>query len=111
MCFLAEPLKAYTHAHHFDTKSSETKIVLDHLYQDYTEFHKSDPPVNSEDFTELGFSKNDNTAVFNLFCNLCSTYKCKAFTMAYNIVRISNKSCEKINAEQSLLECSAFIYH
>ena len=77
-------LKAYTDAHPFDSGDSDCKTVLDQLYQAYAESHESDPLEISEGFKELedflcSLLLEDNNAVFNLCCRLCSAYEHKAF--------------------------------
>ena len=77
-------LKAYIDNHPFDPGDSDCETVLDQLYQAYAESHESDPPEISEGFKELeeflcGLPLEDNNAVFNLCCQLCSTYERKAF--------------------------------
>ena len=54
------------------------------MYQAYAESHESDPPEIGEGFKELeeflcNLPLDDNNAVFNLCCRLCSAYECKAF--------------------------------
>ena len=81
---LAQRLKAYIEAHPFDPGDSDCKTVLDQFYQAYAESHESDPPEISDGFKELEellceLPLDDNNAVFNLCCRLCSAYECKAF--------------------------------
>lgn len=81
---IAEALKTYTHNHPFDAGNGDAETVLDQLYQAYCESHESDPPEISEGFKELesfleSLPLNDNNAVFNLCCRLCSGYERKAF--------------------------------
>ena len=81
---IAEALKAYTHNHPFDAGNGDAETVLDQLYQAYCESHESDPPEISEGFKELesfleSLPLDDNNAVFNLCCRLCSGYERKAF--------------------------------
>ena len=81
---LAHRLKAYIEAHPFDPGDSDCDTVLDQLYQAYAESHESDPPEISDGFKELEeflclLSLEDNNAVFNLCCRLCSAYEHKAF--------------------------------
>ena len=81
---IAEALKAYTHNHPFDPGSCDSETVLDQLYQSYCESHESDPPEISEGFKELecfleSLPLDDNNAVFNLCCRLCTAYECKVF--------------------------------
>ena len=81
---IAEALKAYTRNHPFDPGSCDGETILDQLYQAYCESHESDPPEISEGFKELEcfletLPLNDNNAIFNLCCRLCTAYECKAF--------------------------------
>ncbi len=80
----AKRLKAYIETHPFDPGDSNYETVLDQLYQAYAESHESDPPEISEGFKELEeFLEtpplDDNNAVFNLCCRLCTVYEHKAF--------------------------------
>ena len=81
---LAQRIKAYIEAHPFDPGDSDCKTVLDQLYQAYAESHESDPPEIGDGFKELeeflcNLPLDDNNAVFNLCCRLCSAYERKAF--------------------------------
>ena len=81
---IARRLDAYIQAHPFDSGDSECETVLDQLYQAYAESHESDPPEISEGFKELEcfletLPLDDNNAVFNLCCRLCTAYEEKAF--------------------------------
>ena len=81
---IAQRLKAYIETHPIDLGDSNCKTVLDQLYQAYAESHDSDPPEISDGFKELeeflcNLPLDDNNAVFNLCCRLCSTYEQKAF--------------------------------
>ena len=81
---LAKRLKAYIEAHPFDPGNSECETVLDQLYQAYAESHESDPPEIRNGFKELDgllgdLSLEDNNAVWNLCCQLCTAYERKAF--------------------------------
>mgnify|MGYP003531076527 FL=1 len=81
---IAKRLNAYITAHPFDSGDSDCETVLDQLYQAYAESHESDPPEISEGFKELeeflcALPLEDNNAVFNLCCRLCSAYERKAF--------------------------------
>ena len=78
----AEVFKTYTRDHPFDPGCSET--VLDQLYVAYAESHESDPPEISDGFKELDtllehLPLDDNNAVWNLYCQLCTAYERKAF--------------------------------
>ena len=81
---IAKQLKAYIDTHPFDPGDSDCETVLDQLYQAYAESHESDPLEISEGFKELeeflcNIPLEDNNAVFNLCCRLCSAYERKAF--------------------------------
>ena len=81
---IAELLKAYIETHPFDSGDSDCETVLDQLYQAYAESHESDPPEISKGFKELeeylcNLPLENNNAVFNLCCRLCSAYERKAF--------------------------------
>ena len=81
---IAKRLNAYITAHPFDSGDSDCETVLDQLYQAYAESHESDPPEISEGFKEpedflCTLPLEDNNAVFNLCCRLCSAYERKAF--------------------------------
>ena len=81
---IAERLKVYIETHPFDPGDSDCETVLDQLYQAYAESHESDPPEISEGFKELeaflcNLPLDDNNAVFNLCCRLCTAYEHKAF--------------------------------
>ena len=77
-------LKTYIDTHPFDPGDSDCKTVLDQLYQAYAESHESDPEDIGDGFKELEeflhtLPLDDNNAVFNLCCRLCSAYERKAF--------------------------------
>ena len=81
---IAKRLNAYITAHPFDSGDSDCETVLDQLYQAYAESHESDPPEIGEGFKTLEeflctLPLEDNNAVFNLCCRLCSAYERKAF--------------------------------
>ena len=81
---IAKRLNAYITAHPFDPGDSNCETVLDQLYQAYAESHESDPPEIRDGFKELdkfleGLSLDDNNAVWNLCCQLCTAYEHKAF--------------------------------
>ena len=68
----------------FDTGDPDCKTVLDQLFRAYQESHESDPPDIRDGFKELdalleSISLEDNNAVFNLCCRLCTAYEQKAF--------------------------------
>ena len=75
---IAKRLAAYMDKHPINLGDTDCETVLDQLYQAYAESHESDPPEISEGFKELdsllgNISLEDNNAVFNLCCRLCST--------------------------------------
>jgi len=81
---LAGWLKAYIDTHPTGLGDNDCESVLDQLYQAYAESHESDPPEISNSFKELEdflytLPLDDNNAVFNLCCRLCSVYERKAF--------------------------------
>ena len=81
---IARRLNAYIQAHPFDSGDSDCETVLDQLYQAYAESHESDPAEIEDRFKELEdflhtLPLEDNNAVFNLCCRLCSAYERKAF--------------------------------
>ena len=81
---LAQRLKAYIETPPFNSGDSDYETVLDQLYQAYAESHESDPPEIGEGFKELedflcALPLDDNNAVFNLCCRLCTAYEHKAF--------------------------------
>ena len=81
---IARRLNAYITTHPFDSGDSDCKPVLDQLYQAYAESHESDPPEIRDGFKELDalleqLSLDDNNAVWNLCCQLCTAYERKAF--------------------------------
>ena len=81
---IAKRLKAYMDKHPFDAGDSDCETVLDQLYQAYAESHESDPPEIRDGFKELDnllseLSLEDNNAVWNLCCQLCTDYEHKAF--------------------------------
>ena len=81
---IAQQLKAYIDTHPFDPGDSDCETVLNQLYQAYAESHESDPVEIGDGFKELEeflhtLPLDDNNAVFNLCCRLCSAYEHKAF--------------------------------
>ena len=81
---LAQRLKTYIEAHPFDPGDSECETILDQLYQAYAESHESDPPEIRSGFKELddllgSLPLDNNNAVWNLCCQLCTAYEHKAF--------------------------------
>ena len=84
MSKIAKLLDEYIATHPFDSGDSDCETVLDQLYQTYAESHESDPPEICDGFKELEeflceLPLDDNNAVFNLCCRLCSAYEHKAF--------------------------------
>ena len=81
---IPEAMKAYLETHPFDPGDDDCATVLDQLYLAYTNSHESDPPEISESFMKLEeflhtLPLNDNNAVCDLCCRLCSAYEEKAF--------------------------------
>ena len=81
---IAKRLASYMDKHPIDLGDTDCETVLDQLYQAYAESHESDPPEIRDGFKELDnllseLSLEDNNAVFNLCCRLCSAYERKAF--------------------------------
>ena len=81
---IARCLDAYIQKHPFDSGDSDCETVLDQLYQAYAESHESDPAEIGDGFKELEeylctLPLDNNNAVFNLCCRLCSAYEHKAF--------------------------------
>lgn len=81
---IAKRLNAYIQSHPFDSGDSGCETVLEQLYQAYAESHESDPAEICDGFKELEeflhtLPLEDNNAVFNLCCRLCSAYERKAF--------------------------------
>ena len=81
---IAHRLNAYIERHPLDLGDSDCETVLDQLDQAYAESHESDPAEIGDGFKELeeflcSLPVDDNNAVFNLCCRLCSAYERKAF--------------------------------
>ena len=81
---IVKRLQSYVDKHPLDLGDTDCETVLDQLYQAYAESHESDPPEIREGFKELDdllrdLSLNDNNAVWNLCCQLCTAYEHKAF--------------------------------
>ena len=84
MSTITERLKAYITAHPFNPGDNDCETALDQLYQAYAESHESDPPEIRNGFKELdalmsNLPLDDNNAVWNLCCQLCTAYERKAF--------------------------------
>ena len=81
---IAHRLNTYIESHTPDLGDSGCETILDQLYQAYAESHESDPAEICDGFKELeeflcDLPLEDNNAVFNLCCRLCSAYERKAF--------------------------------
>ena len=81
---VSEQLKAYMDTHSFHLGDSDCETVLEQLYQAYAESHEKDPEEISTGFKALDellgtLPLDDNNAVFNLCCCLCTAYEKKAF--------------------------------
>ena len=81
---IAKRLASYIDKHPIDLGDTDCETVLDQLYQAYAESHESDPPEIRNGFKELddllgNLSLDDNNAVWNLCCQLCTAYEHKAF--------------------------------
>ena len=81
---ISEAMKAYMLTHPFDSGNSDCQTVLDQLYHAYAESHEHDPQEIGDGFKELEeylcvLPLDNNNAVFNLCCRLCSAYERKAF--------------------------------
>lgn len=81
---IASRLDTYIQTHPFDSGDSGCETVLVQLYQAYAESRESDPAEIGDGFKELEeflhtLPLEDNNAVFNLCCRLCSAYEHKAF--------------------------------
>ena len=81
---LLELLKQCAESHTFDSGDPDCQTVLDQLYRAYAESHENDPPGIREGFKGLENSLevlplDDNNAVFNLCCRICTAYEHKAF--------------------------------
>ena len=81
---ISEALKTYMQTRPFDSGDPNCKTVLDQLYHAYAESHERDPQEIGDGFKELEeylcvLPLDNNNAVFNLCCRLCSAYERKAF--------------------------------
>ena len=81
---IAKRLNAHITAHPFVSGDSDCDTVLDQLYQAYAESHESDPLEIRDGFKELDsllehLLLDDNNAVWNLCCQLCTACEHKAF--------------------------------
>ena len=81
---IVKRLASYMDKHPIDLGDTDCETVLDQLYQAYAESHESYPPEICNGFKELEeflctLPLEDNNAVFNLCCRLCSAYERKSF--------------------------------
>ena len=81
---IAHRLNEYIESHALDLGDSSCETVLDQIYQAYAESHESDPTEIGDGFKDLEeflclLPLEDNNAVFNICCRLCSAYERKAF--------------------------------
>ena len=81
---LLELLKQCAESHTFDSGDPDNPAVLDQLFCAYQDSHETDPPEIKDGFKELDtylrqLSLDDNNAVWNLCCRLCTAYERKAF--------------------------------
>ena len=77
-------LKCYMETCPFDSGDPDCQTVLDQLFWVYRDSHESDPAEIRDGFKELDallghLPLDDNNAVFNLCCSLCTAYEYKAF--------------------------------
>ena len=104
---VAKRLVSYMDKYPINLGDTDCETVLEQLYQAYAESHESDPLEIRESFKELdvllgALPLNDNNAVFNLCCSLCTAYEHKAFVAglqygAHLIAELYNKA--KYSAE------------
>ena len=81
---ISQAMRDYLQTHPYDTGDPDCENILDLLYRAYAETHESDPPEIQSGFAELEeylcvLPLDNNNAVFNLCCRLCSAYERKAF--------------------------------
>ena len=81
---LLELLKRCAESNSFDTGDPDNPAVLDQQFCAYQDSHETDPPEIKDGFKELDaylrqLSLDDNNAVWNLCCRLCTAYEHKAF--------------------------------
>lgn len=81
---LFDLLKRCAESHTFDSGDPENRTVLDQLFCAYQDSHETDPLDIKEGFHELdkllrSLPLDDNNAVWNLCCRLCTAYEHKAF--------------------------------
>ena len=81
---LLELLKRCAETNTFDTGDPDNPAVLDQLFCAYQDSHETDPPEIKAGFKELEsfletLPLDDNNAVWNLCCRICTAYEHKAF--------------------------------
>ena len=81
---ISEAMRDYLLTHPYDVGDPDCENILDLLYRAYAETHESDPPEIQTGFVELeefleALPLENNNAVLNLCCRLCSAYEQKAF--------------------------------
>ena len=81
---ISQAMRDYLKTHPYDTSDPDCENILDLLYRAYAETHESDPPEIQSGFMEMEellktLPLDDNNAVFNLTCQLCTAYEHKAF--------------------------------
>ena len=81
---LLELLKRCAETNTIDTGDPDNPTVLDQLFCVYQDSHETDPPEIKDGFKELDtylrqLSLDDNNAVWNLCCRLCTACEHKAF--------------------------------
>ena len=80
-------------------------------YQAYQESHESDPPDIRDGFWKLDIllghlPLEDNNAVFNLCCNLCTAYEHKAF---WDGLEYGAHLMQELFVEESDKNCDIFV--
>ena len=81
---LLELLKRCAENHTFDSGDTDNPKVLDQLFCAYQDSHETDPPEIRDGFAELEsfletLPLDDNNAVWNLCCRICTACEHKAF--------------------------------
>ena len=81
---LLELLKRCAETNTCDTGDPDNPAVLDQLFCAYQDSHETDPPEIKDGFKELEsfletLPLDDNNAVWNLCCRICTAYEHKAF--------------------------------
>ena len=84
-----ELLKRCAENHTFDTGDPDNPAVLDQLFCAYQDSHETDPPEIQDGFAQLEsfletLPLDDNNAVWNLCCRLCTAYDHKAFVDGFH---------------------------